>query len=268
MSLLDQATVLITGASSGLGAEFARQLAPRTRCLILAARRLDRLEALRAQIAQPGLEIHCLSVDLANPQDSARFFDDVRKLGAKVNVLINNAGLGDHGLFEDSDWNRVEAMIDVNVTALTRVTHAFIKELISSGRGGILNVSSIASLLPVPQMTVYAAVKSYVTSFSEGLRAELRGTGLSVLALCPGPVDTEFFDVAERANSDGAQAAPALMKVPASQVVREGLAALEADRARVIPGWFVWGVMTAAVLTPMWIKRHFLNRRGRGFTGH
>ena len=170
MSLLDQATVLITGASSGLGAEFARQLAPRARCLVLAARRLDRLESLRQQIARSGLEIHCLAVDLADAESSRRFVDEVRRLGVKINILINNAGLGDHGLFEDSDWNRVQAMIDVNVTALTRVTHAFLKALIAHGRGGILNVSSIASLLPVPQMTVYAAVKSYVTNFSEALR--------------------------------------------------------------------------------------------------
>jgi uncharacterized protein len=268
MSLLDQATVLITGASSGLGAEFARQLAPRAGSLILAARRIDRLTALAQEIARPGLTVHCLPVDLADAADTARFVGEIRNLGLNVNVLINNAGLGDHGLFEDSNWERVQAMIDVNVTALTRVTHAFIKGLIASGRGGILNVSSIASLLPVPQMAVYGAVKAYVTSFSEALRCELRGTGVSVLAVCPGPVDTEFFNIAERENSDGSQTAPALMKVPAAQVVREGLAALESDRPRLIPGWVVWSVMTAAVLTPMWIKRYFLNRRGRDFTGH
>jgi short-subunit dehydrogenase len=268
MPLLDDATILITGASAGLGAEFARQVAPRARCVLLAARRADRLTALAQEIARPGLAVHCLAVDLASAEDTARFVAEVRALGVNVNVLINNAGLGDHGLFEDSDWPRVAAMIDVNVTALTRITHAFVQDLIASGDAGILNVSSIASLLPLPQMAVYAATKAYVTSFSEALRAELRGTGVRVLALCPGPVDTEFFIVAERANSDGSQAAPALMKVPAAQVVREGLAALEGDRARVIPGWLVFGVMMAAVATPMFVKRFFLNRRGRGFTGH
>jgi uncharacterized protein len=268
MPLLDQATVLITGASAGLGAEFARQVAPRARCVILAARRTERLAELAQEIAREGLTVHGLAVDLADAAATERFVAEVRGLGEKVNVLINNAGVGDHGLFEDADWPRVEAMIDVNVTALTRVTHAFVKELIATGDAGILNVSSIACLLPLPQMAVYAATKAYVTSFSEALRAELRGTGVRVAALCPGPVDTEFSSVAGRPGIEDAQKAPGIMKVPAERVVREGLAALEDDRARVIPGWFVFGVMMAAVAAPMFVKRFFLNRRGRRFTGH
>jgi short-subunit dehydrogenase len=159
-------------------------------------------------------------------------------------------------------------MIDVNITALTRLTHALVKDLIQKGESGILNVSSIASLLPLPQMAVYAATKAYVTSFSEALRAELRGTGVRVAALCPGPVDTEFFVVAERPDSDASQAAPELMKVSAMEVARKGLAALEANRPRAIPGRLVRAVMTATALTPLAIKRFFLNRRGRGFAGH
>ena len=266
MTLLDHSTVLITGASSGLGAEFARQLAPRVKCLVLGARRLERLEALAQEVARDGLTIHCLTVDLADPDDTERFIASARKLG--VNVLINNAGLGDHGLFEDSDWKRVRAMIDVNITGLTAITHGLAKDLVKTGRGGILNVASIAGLLPVPQMAVYAATKAYVISLTEALRSELRGTGVSVLALCPGPVDTEFFDVAERPNSDQSQAAPTVMKVSQAKVVSTGLAALEADRPRAIPGWFVCAVMTAAALTPMFVTRFFLNRRGRGFKGH
>jgi short-subunit dehydrogenase len=107
-------------------------------------------------------------------------------LGPKIDFLVNNAGVGDHGLFEESDWSRVQAMIEVNIRALTQVTHAVLSDLILSGQGAILNVSSIASLLPLPQMAVYAATKAYVTSFSEALRAELRGSGISVTALCPG----------------------------------------------------------------------------------
>lgn len=266
--LLDHATILITGASAGLGAEFARQLAPRARCLILAARRADRLAALAKEIARDGLTIHCLTVDVGDPVDTTRFLADLQALNDAPSVVINNAGLGDHGLFEDSDWSRIKGMIDVNITGLTRITHALVKSLIKQGRGAILNVSSIASLLPVPQMAVYSATKAYVTSFTEALRCELRGTGIEVLALCPGPVDTEFFTIAERPNSDQGQAAPEIMKIPAAQVVREGLAALQAGRARVIPGWFVWAVMTAAVCTPMFITRFFLNRRGRNYKGH
>jgi short-subunit dehydrogenase len=268
MSVLDQSTVLITGASSGLGAEFARQLAPRVGCIVLAARRLDRLQALAAEIARPELAVHCLTVDLGREDDTQRFFTELGRLGRKIDLLINNAGLGDHGLFEESDWSRVQAMIEVNVRALTQVTHAVLGDQLMGERGAILNVSSIASFLPLPQMAVYAATKAYVTSFSEALRAELRGTGVSVTALCPGPVDTEFFVAAERSGSDGAQAAPEAFKVPAEQVVREGLAAVENDRARVIPGWFVSLAMTLAASVPLFVQRFFLNRRGRSYTGH
>jgi len=268
MSILDGCTALITGASSGFGAEFARQLAPRAKTLILAARRRDRLESLAAELARPGLAIRCLSVDLADAVDTERFFRALDALPEKIDFLINNAGLGDHGLFENSEWSRVEAMIDVNVTALTRVTHGLLPGLVKQGRGAILNVSSIASLLPLPQMAVYAATKAYVTSLSEALRSELRGTGVSVTALCPGPVDTEFFEIAERANSDGNQMAPTLFKVSAEEVVSAGLQAVEDDRARVIPGWIVFLTMTLTTLLPFFIVRFFLNQRGREYRGH
>lgn len=268
MGVIDQSTVLITGASSGLGAEFARQLAPRAKCLILAARRVDRLKALAEEVARPNLTVHCLAVDLSNEEDTERFLGELAALGPRITFLINNAGLGDHGLFEESDWPRVRAMIEVNVKALTRVTHAVLQDLVQGGSGAILNVSSIASLLPIPHLGVYAATKAYVTSFSEMLRAELRGTGVSVTAVCPGPVDTEFFAIAERPVSDGSQAAPPQMKVSAAIVVRDGLRAVEDDRARVIPGWIVFLVMTIAGMVPMFVLRFFLNRRGRGFKGH
>ncbi|MEQ1860693.1 MAG: SDR family oxidoreductase [Chthoniobacteraceae bacterium] len=261
-------TILITGASSGLGAEFARQLAPRAKCLVLAARRVDRLDALAAEIAREGLVVRTLAVDLGDESDTERFLGELAALGIEVDVLINNAGVGDHGLFEASDWARVKAMVDVNVTALTRVTHALLPGMVARGCGAILNVSSIASLLPLPQMAVYAATKAYVTSLSEALRAELRGAGVNVTALCPGPVDTEFSAAAERPGSTGAQLAPSYFKVSAAQVVRDGLRAVEDDRARVIPGWFVFLTMTLTALVPFFVVRFALNRRGRGYTGH
>jgi len=181
--------------------------------------------------------------------------------GERVSLLINNAGLGDHGFFEDSDWERVEAMLDVNIKALTRLTHAILPDLVRAGRGAILNVSSIASLLPLPKMAVYAASKAYVTSFSEGLRGELRGTGVSVTALCPGPVNTEFFNIAERAQSRESMPAPELFKVPATEVVAAALDAVERDRARVIPGWLVCIIMTIASLVPIFILRLFIAQR-------
>lgn len=261
MNFYHGCTALITGASSGFGAEFARQLAPHARTLILVARRLDRLQQLKTELDRPGLTIHCHTADLADEVQTEAFLAALAASGERVTLLINNAGLGDHGFFEDSDWGRVKAMLDVNVKALTRLTHAALPELVRAGRGAILNVSSVASLLPLPKMAVYAASKAYVTSFSEGLRAELRGTGVTVTALCPGPVNTEFFDIAERAGSEERMPAPEYFKVSAEQVVTEALRAVEKDRARVIPGWLVAIVMTIATLVPIFIIRLFLSQR-------
>lgn len=261
MNFFDGCTALITGASSGMGAEFARQLAPHASALILVARRLDRLEVLKEELDRPGLTIHCHAADLAEEVQIEALLAALAASGERVTLLINNAGLGDHGFFEESEWSRVEAMLDVNIKALTRLTHAVLPDLVRAGGGAILNVSSIASLLPLPKMAVYAASKAYVTSFSEALRAELRDTGVSVTALCPGPVNTEFFNVAERAGARDAMPAPELFKVPAEEVVAAGLAAVERDRARVIPGWFVCVVMTIASLVPIFLLRLFLTER-------
>ena len=254
-------TALITGASSGFGAEFARQLAPHARSLILVARRLDRLEEIKRQLDRPGLTIHCHSADLSDEVQVEAFLASLMASGERVTLLINNAGLGDHGFFENSEWSRVKRMLDVNIHALTRLTHALLPELVRTGRGAILNVSSIASLIPVPKLSVYSATKAYVTSFSEGLRAELRGTGVSVTALCPGPVDTEFFDIAERGSPEDSAPAPALLKISMEEVVSTGLDAVARDRARVIPGWLVWFTMTLAALVPMFLLRLSLAKR-------
>lgn len=260
MNFFTGCTALITGASAGFGQEFARQLAPHARALILVARRHERLENLQRELARPGLTIHAHAADLADEAQTEAFLAALAASGERVTLLINNAGLGDHGFFEDSDWSRVRAMIDVNIKALTRLTHAILPEMIRAGRGAILNVSSIASLMPIPKMAVYAATKSYVTSFTEALRAELRGTGVSVTAVCPGPVDTEFFDTAERASGD-AMATPEFFKVSIPQVVREALGAVATGRARVIPGWIPWAVMAFASLVPIFILRVFLAQR-------
>ena len=267
MQFFDGCTALITGASSGFGREFARQLAPSAGTLILVARRADRLEELKAEVARPGLTVHCHAVDLADEAQTEKFLSTLAESGERVSLLINNAGCGDHGLFEDSEWRRVQAMLDVNITALTRLTHALLPDLVRARRGAILNVSSIASLIPVPKLTVYAATKAYVTSFTEGIRAEVRGTGVTVTAVCPGPVDTEFFAIAERPHDESAPA-PAIIKVPAAQVVREALAAVAQDRARVIPGWIPWAMMSITALVPIFVLRVFLNLRGRNFKGH
>jgi len=261
MKFFHGCTALITGASAGLGVEFARQLAPHARALVLTARRHDRLEVLKTELtrANPNLSVYCYALDLADLDGIDRLTRWLADEGIRINFLINNAGLGDHGLFQQSDWSKVESMLDVNITALTRLTHSLLPVLRTFDTSAILNVSSSASFVPVPQLAVYAATKAYVTSFSEALRAELRGTGVSVTALCPGPVDTEFSDVANSGHSGAGMSAPEFLKVPAEQVVYEALAGVERDRARVIPGWAVFLLMSFVFLIPFALIRFGLN---------
>lgn len=271
MKTFSQSVVLITGASSGLGAEFAKQLAPQAKTLILVARRRDRLESLRDELqrAVPSreldIQLHCF--DLTDAAATEQFLRQLAAGDRRISLLINNAGVGDHGLFEKSDWPRVEQMLILNIVALTRLTQALLPDLIRS-RGAILNVSSVASLLPLPGFGVYAASKAYVTSFSEALRAELRDHGVSVTALCPGPVSTEFFQFAQRPGSDEQPSAGLeLLKVPAAQVVATGLRAVLRDRPRVIPGWFTSFFMTSVSLLPLWMVRVTLRPRSGRQTG-
>lgn len=261
MSFLDHCTALITGASSGLGMEFARQLAPRASTLILVARRSERLDRLKSELERPGLTIYCRQTDLSDYSEIDGLVEWIAAEGLPLNVLINNAGLGDRGRFDTSDWERVQEMLDVNIAALTRLTHALLPRLKAQGGAAILNVSSVASMVPVPRMAVYAATKAYVTSFSEALRAELRGTGVRVTALCPGPVSTEFGQVAERTMNPEPLQAPDVLYVPASKVISEALKAVDCDRARIIPGWRMVLLMAFATMLPMALLRFGLNKR-------
>lgn len=264
---VDGCNALITGASAGIGCEFARQLAGRARSMILVARREDRLVELADELQRehPNLHIHIRKVDLADLaelQDLLQWLDR-EKLG--VDLLINNAGLGDSGPFANSDPVRNSEMTLVNVTALTSLTRHLVPQMITKHRGGILNVSSSAGFLPIPGSAVYAATKAYVTSFSEALRAELRGTGVSVCALCPGPVVTEFQQVAKREGMKP-DIGPQFIVVTVEQVVRDALAALEADRPLIIPGFAMKLLMLLARLMPMpvlrWVAR--MSPRSRG----
>jgi short-subunit dehydrogenase len=256
-------TALITGASSGIGAEFARQLAPKCPTLILVARRGERLDELRADLESryPGLRVHTRVTDLAVESEIDALLDWLSKESLKIDLLINNAGLGDHGPFAQGDWERIRRMIMVNIAALTKLTYRLIPQLLEQQRAAILNVSSIASLIPIPNLAVYAATKAYVTSLSEALRAELRGTSVSVTALCPGPVDTEFSETAQRGHSGDRALAPDFFKVPAGQVVRDALNAVAKDRPRVIPGLLVAILMTVVASLPLFVLRLFLNQK-------
>lgn len=253
---IESCRALVTGASAGIGREFARLLAGRARSLVLVARRQTRLEELRNELAQrhANLEVHVRVADLA---ETAQVDDLLHWLGQEkieIDLLINNAGLGDVGPFATSDPERIQRIMLVNMLALTSITRRLLPAMIRNQRGAILNVSSSAGFLPIAEFSVYAASKAYVTSFSEGLRAELRGTGISVCALCPGPVHTEFTEVARRPGH-GSLAGPEIVHVSAPEVARIGLAAVEQDRPLVIPGLFMKLGMFLVRMMPMPILR-------------
>jgi short-subunit dehydrogenase len=263
MKFFQGCTALITGASAGLGTEFARQLAPVAQSLVLVARRNDRLEALRAELAEkfPRLSVFTYAADLADAGARVAFVKWLREQGIQIDFLVNNAGLGDHGAFETSEWERVSAMLDVNISALTHLTHMLLPSMRGAGRSAILNVSSVASFFPLPNMAVYAATKAYVTSFSEALRMELRDTGVSVTALCPGPVKTEFFSVAVRPGGEDVvshdESMP-IFRVTPAEAVRTALEAVARDRARVVPGSVLAVAVAVAMLVPFFIVRRLI----------
>jgi uncharacterized protein len=224
-----RAVTLITGASAGLGAEFARQCAARGEELALVARRRDRMEALAAEI---GGKIHIFEADLAKEGAAASLIAELDAEGLIVGTLINNAGFGLGGPFADRPLGRLSEMIDLNVRTLTELCHLVLPGMRAAGKGAILNVASTAAFQPGPNMAVYYATKAYVLSFSEALHHELKDSGIKVSALCPGPTHSEFSDVADSHS-------PTLerMKMPAAPVVEAGLDGLDRNKAVVIPGF-------------------------------
>jgi len=253
---LQSCTALVTGASAGIGREFARQLAGSASTIVLIARRLERLEELRDELkrSRPDLNVHIRAVDLAERSQLHEMVKWLEWEKIAIDLLVNNAGLGDLGSFATSDPERIEKIILVNIFAPTFLARSLVPAMIARKNGGILNVSSSAGFLPIAGFSVYAASKAYMTSFSEGLRAELRGTGVIVSALCPGPVDTEFTEVAYRPG-DRPRTSPAFVHVAAEHVARAGLAAIEHDRALVIPGLAMKVAMLLARITPLAILR-------------
>jgi short-subunit dehydrogenase len=254
-----ECTALITGATAGLGAEFARQLAPSASRLILVGRRKERLEQIVASLRErfPGLKVDAFAADLAVASERERLTGWIIREEIPLNLLINNAGLGDLGPFDTAEWSRLSPMLEVNVTALTHLTHLLLPMLRAQNAAGILNVSSVAGFFPLPEMAVYAATKAYVTSFSEALRMELAHDGIHVTALCPGPVPTEFFQVASRAGETIRamdRSHPALASSP-DLVVREALKGLEASRPGVIPNSLLALLVRAVRLIPFPVQR-------------
>jgi short-subunit dehydrogenase len=221
---------LITGASAGLGAEFARQCAARGEPLVLVARRRDRLEALAAEL---GGVAHLVVADLAREGAAASLLAELEAEGLSVGTLINNAGFGLAGKFADRPLARLSEMIDLNVRTLVELCHLVLPAMRARGEGAICNVASTAAFQPGPNMAVYYASKAFVLSFTEALHHELKGTGIRVSALCPGPTATEFGEVALASTSSSLR----LVTADARSVVRAGLRGLDRNEAVVIPGW-------------------------------
>jgi hypothetical protein len=188
-------TALITGASGGIGEEFAYQFAHRGANLVLVARRLEKLEELRTTILErhPAITVDVLPADLSVPGSAAAVYDEVDQLGRHVDVLINNAGIGLHGKFASQDADANAAQIQLNCGTLVELTARFLPAMTEAGRGVIINVASTAAFQPTPSMAVYGATKAFVLSFTEALWQEAKGTGVRVLTLCPGATETEFF---------------------------------------------------------------------------
>lgn len=206
--------------------------------MVLVARREALMESLAERIrsAAPEVNITIHAADLSDSAQRLHLVQSLSSAGLQPDLLVNNAGLGDYGDFTTSEWPRIEAMLRVNMEALTHLTHAMLPDMIRVGGGAVINVSSLASLLPIPDFAVYAATKAYVSSFSEALRIELKPHGIPVLAVCPGPVHTGFGDVAKRGTNGRNIPGREWFFVPKETVVAEALAALDRNRARVYPG--------------------------------
>lgn len=229
---IDGGVVVITGASAGIGAAFARELAARARVLVLVARRRERLEALAAELPS-GATIEVRPADLTDVAAVDALAEALLQDHGCVDVLINNAGMGDVGLLEAADPDKITRLLQVNMVGLTRLTQRLLPAMVERKRGGVLMVSSGYGLVWMPGLTAYVASKHYVTALSDALRCELVGTGVVVSQLCPGPVATEFEQVAEAPRGF---AVPGFVQLSAQSCARLGLRGFDRGWAVIVPG--------------------------------
>jgi short-subunit dehydrogenase len=246
---------LVTGASSGIGAEFAKQLSERGYEVIMVARRAERLEQLASQLPGPA---HVIPCDLAG--DAASLPGKVAELGLQVDVLVNNAGFGTHGHFAEIDSARDAELVRLNCEVVVTLTHAFLPGMVERGRGGVITVASTAGMQPIPYETAYSASKAFARTFSDALSGELRGTGVRALCVNPGPVPTEWQQVA---GYEPGYLPPVPGKISAEQVARESLRAFERGRRTLIPGLVIRWYMRINKPAPLSIKLRVVERMYR-----
>lgn len=250
---------LITGASTGIGEEFARTFAARGHDLVLVARNRDRLDALAADLRDAhGINTTVVAMDLTAPGAAADLWQRTRQTSIDIDVVVNNAGFATHGDLIDADPLRLAAQVQLNCSVLVELSARFLPAMRARGQGSILNIASTAGFQPVPHMAVYSATKAFVLTFTEALWAEERRHGIRVLAVCPGATDTPFFDTAGDAAAVG-------RKRTTPQVVETALKALAANKPSVVDG--VVNAATARVATRLLPRRLVIAIAGRAVNG-
>jgi hypothetical protein len=248
---------LVTGASAGIGEALARELAAHGAKLILTARRLDRLEALRVELAAQGAEVRVIAADLNDPAAPELLYNATEGAGLKVEILVNNAGLGQYGAFNQSPVEQELSQVRVNCEAVVRLTRLFLPRMVERRSGWVLVVASTASFQPVPYLTTYAATKAFDRFFALGLAAEVARFGVRVMALCPGPTESEFFSIARAGAIRGRQVQSA------EDVARQAVQALARGHQTLIPSFS--GRFTAFLVRflPVGLITRFVEKGGR-----
>lgn len=228
---------VVTGASSGIGADIARSLARRGHGTLLVARRTGRLDELAEELRREhSVRAETLASDLGGPSARDRLFDQIDELGLTVEVVVNNAGFGSGGLFQRLDQQRELEMVRLNVEAVVALCGRYVPLMVARRRGAVLNVASTAAFQPLPRQATYAATKAFVLAFTDGLHADLHGTGVTATSLCPGPVKTEFAETAGIAEESSG--VPDIFWTDSDFVAEEAVKALERGRRVVVPGRF------------------------------
>ena len=254
-----EGTALVTGASAGIGQEIARELARRGHGVTLVARRRARLEALAKELAgEHGVRAEALDCDLTDPDARAKLPGRVEGLGLQVDVLVNNAGFGTAGPFHRADVDREVQQVRILVEAVVDLTGRFLPGMVERREGAVLNVASTAGFSALPNMAGYSAAKAWARAFSQATHLEVKGKGVSITALCPGPVETEFFDVSGPTPIE--EVLPRAFWVDAPSVARAGVDALAAGKVEVVPGYPMSALVQASRFTPQEVRMPILGR--------